>query len=436
VQKYNLAIFMSILVLGLNHKTASIGLREQLYFALENLPLYLQDLLNLGIAEEAVLLSTCNRSELYCKANHLEPVYDWFCKQTKCPRAEVEQALYLYRDKEAVMHIMQVACGLDSMILGEPQILGQMKAAFSESCTVDAVGPLFHRLFQQVFTVAKEIRTVTEIGACPVSVASAAVHFAKQQFAALSSLPFSEANILLIGAGQTSELLLRYLSSHLSKPISIVNRSREKAAHLGKLFSASFYSQDQLPELLLKADIVFSATGSVQPIISQALVIDMMRQRNTAPLMFIDIAVPRDIEASVADLPNVYLYCIDALMACIEKNKLGREHAALKAREMIEKKSREFMSDSHSFEHVSHTISAYRRQIETMGRSELNKAKWQLECGVDPLEVLETFAHAFTNKLLHTPSVQLRQAGAEGRFELLTLAKQLFAIPDFENERL
>lgn len=422
---------MSIFIIGINHKTAAISLREKIYFAKDLLPLYLQDLLNRSHAREAVLISTCNRSELYCDAENINTVRDWFCAQTTLPRNELESALYVYRDEDAAAHIMQVACGLDSMILGEPQILGQMKEAFSESCAAGAVGALFHRLFQQIFSIAKEIRTATAIGACPVSVASAAVHFAKQQFP-----EFSQANAVLIGAGDTTELLIRYLKSHLTKPITLINRSSEKAAALAEEFGGSVYGLDRLTFALSRADIVFSSTGSAVPIVSKNVVAEAMHARYDKPIVLIDIAVPRDIETAVAELKNVKLYSIDDLKTIIEMNRQGREHAADKAREMIRKKSIEIVVELKSIDKVTHTIRAYRSQIEEICHAELLKAKQQLQQGADPAKVLEVFANAFTKKLLHAPSVQLRQAGAEGRFELLRYAKQLFSIPDPEIERL
>jgi glutamyl-tRNA reductase len=406
---------MSIFVIGFNHKTASITLREKVYFAVDKLPLYLQDLLSNGRVHEAVLLSTCNRSELYCDTDDIYAVRDWFCEQTTWPRQEVENALHIYRDEEAIAHIMQVACGLDSMVLGEPQILGQMKEAFSESCTAGAVGTLFHRLFQQIFTTAKEIRTTTAIGACPVSVASAAVHFAKQQFS-----PFDQADVVIIGAGDTSELLMRYLANHLSMPVTLVNRSGMK----------------DLASKLITADVVFSATSSTVPVVNKALMVEVMHERNNRPVVLIDIAVPRDIEPSVADIPNAKLYCVDDLKHIIENNRKGREHAAEKAYEMIRQRSGEFFAGLQSLDKVVHTIRAYRGQIEELCRHELLKAKDQLCQGADPAKVLDDFAYAFTQKLMHAPSVQLRQAGAEGRFELLRFAKQLFSLPDPETELL
>ncbi|EKD71781.1 MAG: hypothetical protein ACD_46C00100G0002 [uncultured bacterium] len=420
---------MSIYVIGLNHKTASITLREKVYFATEKLALYLQDILSRGYVEEAVLLSTCNRSELYCSTEEIEAARDWFCAQTSLPRTEIESAIYVYRDEAAISHMMEVACGLDSMILGEPQILGQMKEAFSESCTVNAVGSLFHRLFQQVFSVAKEIRTVTAIGACPVSVASAAVHFAKHQ------LPhFTNANVVLIGAGETTEIIMRYLNAHLAKPITLVNRSIEKAEKLIDEWGGNVHGLDKINDVLLDADIVFSATASVIPIVTKEMVAEVMQSRHGKTLLMIDMAVPRDIDPSVSELEDVHLYCVDDLKNIIEANRLGREHAAEKAREMIAKKCKEFFVEMNSIDHVSHAIREYRGQIEQLCRIELKRAKERLQQGADADQVLDAFAYAFTNKLLHTPSVQLRQAGAEGRFELLRFARELFALPDPETK--
>lgn len=419
--------FMTIFAIGLNHKTAPITLREKVYFSLDKLPLYLQDLVKRGYASEAVLLSTCNRSELYCEADDIASIRDWFCEQTTASRDNLLSALYIYSDYEAIVHIMEVACGLDSMVLGEPQILGQMKEAFSESCTASAVSTSFHRLFQQVFNVAKDIRTTTAIGACPVSVASAAVHFIKEKTA-----NFPQANVVLIGAGDTANLLVRYLKSHLSKPITLVNRSLEKISRLMEEFGCYTYTLDNMLQALIYADVVFSATGSAVPLINKSFMSDLMQLRRNKPMIMLDIAVPRDIEADIADIQNIFLYCIDDLKAIIENNRQGREHAAEKAREMIRAKSNELITELKSLDKVAHVISAYRSQIEELCRAELIKARKHLHQGVDPAEVLEIFAHTFTKKLLHTPSIQLRQAGAEGRYELLRFANQLFAISDPE----
>lgn len=422
---------MSIYAIGINHKTASVALREKIYFSSDQLSLYLQDLLQQGLAEEAVLLSTCNRSELYCESRGLNSVIDWFVRQANVHAENFINALYIHQDEKAIAHLMAVASGLDSMILGEPQILGQMKEAFSESCAANAIGASFHRLFAHVFHVAKAIRTTTSIGACPVSVASAAFHFAKQCVPS-----FSDAKISMIGAGDTAELMVRYLKTELSSPITLVNRSLSRAKDLAQTLGGKVQTLDNLMFAIASSDIVFSATGSIAPIVNKALVQDAMHMRQNKPLFFIDMAVPRDIDPAVSEIENVFLYCIDDLKTSIEANRLGREHAAIKAKELIEKESQICMDELLSLHHVSNTIRAYRGQIEEICQTELLKAKHQLRQGADPDEALEYFAAAFTKKLLHTPSVRLRQAGVEGQFELLKFAKQLFAIPDKDVECL
>jgi len=420
---------MTIFVLGLNHKTASIALREQVFFALEKIPLYLQDLLNRGLASEAVLLSTCNRSELYCKTDHVEPVIQWFCSQHGVLAETIKPAIYCYEAGNAVSHIMKVACGLDSMVLGESQILGQMKEAFTESCSAGAVSGLFHRLFQEIFAVAKAVRTNTAIGACPVSMASSAMYFAKRTL-----INWRSARVLVVGAGETSELLLRYLKSDGLQPAAIVNRNQEKAALLTAQFGGQPFAIDNLAEALSTADLVLTATGSAIPIITKAMLEQVMQVRKDQSLWIIDMAVPRDVEPTVADYANVHLYCIDDLKGIIEEHRRGREHAADKAHELIATKGQEFMWWLQSADTVANTIRAYREQIEAICQAELVKANRQLKQGECPHAVLENFARLVTNKLMHTPSVELRQAGAEGRFELLNLAKRLFALSDTEVE--
>jgi len=422
---------MSIFVLGINYKTAPIAVRESIYFAEDKLSLYLQDLLRRGLAREAVLLSTCNRTELYCDTDDILAIRKWFCMQAAANAAELESAIYIYQNQEAVAHIMSVACGFDSMVVGEPQILGQLKDAFSESCSADTVNSQFHRLFQEIFSVAKEIRTTTSVGACPVSVASAAVNFAREQVSS-----FSDSNIVLIGAGDTTEILYRYLHTQVSRPLTLLNRTLDKAVSLADSGSAYVHSLEKLPQVLHRADIIFSATGSPVPIVSQSMVADALKIRRYKPMLLIDIAMPRDMDPAIADLENAQLYCIDDLKNIIEKNRKGREHAANKSYEMIMERSSAFITKSGSHDKVTHTIRAYRGQIEEICAVELKKARQQLMQGEDPADVLECFAYAFTQKLLHVPSVQLRQAGIEGRFELLKFAKQLFAIPDPEIERL
>ncbi|EKD54273.1 MAG: hypothetical protein ACD_60C00100G0010 [uncultured bacterium] len=416
---------MPIIACGINHKTAPIELREKVTFSEEKLPLYLQDLLTNENIQEAVLLSTCNRSELYCNADDINKIVDWFCRHHALSRAELMPAMYFYQDERAVLHIMEVACGLDSMVLGESQILGQMKEAFSESCAAGVIGTLFNRLFQQVFSVAKDVRTHTAIGACPVSVSSAAVNFIKEK----KQQSLKEMTVLLIGAGATVDLVLRHLQTHFPKRILIVNRSSDHAKALAKKYSAEYMQFSELSSALQIADVVISAAGSTAPLVTESMLCS--RQKS---ILIVDIAVPRNIETSVAKLEHVELYSIDDLKTIIQKNLRGREHAAEKAREVIEQRTHDFIAWLRSLDVVATTIRAYRKQIEDLCDAELLKSLRQLQRGDEPKEVLTLFARALSQKLLHTPTVQLRQAGFEGRLEVLQLAQQLFAIPELESE--
>jgi glutamyl-tRNA reductase len=416
---------MSIILCGISHKTAPVEIREKAIFSAEKIPFYLNDLLKNENVREAVLLSTCNRSELYCDADEVEKVIDWFCRQHQITQGELKSVLYIHQGQEAVTHMMQVACGLDSMVLGEPQILGQMKDAFSESCAAGSVGTLFNRLFQQIFAVAKEVRTNTAIGACPVSISSSAVNLVKQHF----SGSINTATVLLLGAGDTIHLVLRYLKALLPKRVFIINRSFENARALAEEHRVEAIPFSELQHALQQTDLLFCATGSTQPVVTKS-----MLQPREKPIFIVDIAVPRDVDAAVSKLENIKLFSIDDLKSIIQQNLHGRGHAAEKAQEMIRQKSQEFIAWLNSLEEVTLTIGAYRKQIETLCHAELMKFRRQLQNGSDPAEVLTNFAHALTNKVLHHPSVQLRQAGFEGRFDLLELARQLFVIPEPKTE--
>ncbi|OAI49909.1 hypothetical protein AYO45_06825 [Gammaproteobacteria bacterium SCGC AG-212-F23] len=411
---------MSIFVCGINHKTAPLALREKVIFVNDKLVLYLQDLLQQEQIQEAVLLSTCNRSELYCEADNAEKVMQWFCRQQLVATQTLLPHLYIHQDQEAIEHIMCVASGLDSMVLGESEILGQMKNAFSESCAAGSVGTLFNRLFQQVFSVAKEIRHATAIGACPVSISSAAVNFIKENYRE----ELKTATCLLVGSGDAARLTLRHLKNLTPKKILIASRNAEQTKFLTQDDNVDALPLEKISTALLETDIIISATGSLVPVITKSMLLQRAR-----PLFIVDIAVPRDVEEAVAEIPRIQLFSIDDLKVSIQKNLQGREHAAKKAREMITQKIQDFMLFLHSHRTTSMAIRAYRKHIEDVCQNELVKSMRKLKRGDNAEQVLANFALAMTNKLLHAPSVQLRQASAEGRFEILALAQQLLAIP-------
>lgn len=410
---------MTIIACGVNHKTAPIAVRERVVFSAEKIALYLQDLAVSEMLSEAVLLSTCNRSELYCETDHPERLLDWFCRQQTVSPDELAPVFYCYQNAEAVNHILEVACGLDSMVLGESQILAQMKTAFSESCAAGMVGPLFNRLFQQVFAVAKEVRTNTSIGACPVSVSSAAVRFIEQKI----TQPWNQTDVILIGAGVTIELVLRHLTPLSPKQLMLISRSEKTARVLAEKYQAAVFTFEQLPRVLKYADVVISATGSTHPVVTT----DMLQSRNKN-ILLMDIAVPRDIELAAAALPQVDLFSIDDLRDTIQQNLKSREHAAEKAREIVIQRCHDFIEWQKSIALVNSTIRAWRGHMENICQAELTKALQQLQRGENPERVMQTFSRTLMQKMLHAPSVQMREAGVSGRTDLLHLAHELFAV--------
>jgi len=412
---------MPVIACGINYKTAPVALREQVFFGVEKLPIYLKDLTASGGVEEGVLLSTCNRSELYCQGEtDARALLNWFARQHGLPPSALADVFFCHEHDAAVAHIMEVACGLDSMIPMESQIFGQMKAAFAESCAAGTVGPLFNRLFQQVFSVAKAVRASSDLGACPVSVSSAAVRFITGKFPDLA-----RARILLLGTGLTMDLVLRHLMPYQPRRVTVAGRNASHAETLADKYQVSGVDLARCEDLLSKADILISATGSPQPLITRS-----MLAHRKSPLLIVDIAVPRDIEAAVGEFDPVSLYCIDDLRVSLQQGLDIRRHQAEKAREVILERTASFMEWLQSVDLVTETIRAFRGRMEYFCEIELERAKRQLDRGEDPAKVLSLFARALTQKMLHSPSVQLRQAGVEGRVEMLQLARELFAMPD------
>ncbi|MGO4998417.1 glutamyl-tRNA reductase [Oceanisphaera sp. W20_SRM_FM3] len=409
---------MSLLVLGINHKTASVALRERVAFGPEVAPRALQELMRTQGVGEAVILSTCNRTELYCS---LEPEGDshlvrmWLQDFHQLDEAELNTCLYQYHGEEAVRHLMRVACGLDSLVLGEPQILGQMKLAYNQSQKVGSLKGTLDRMFQKTFSVAKRVRTETEIGASAVSVAFAAVSLAKRIFSDLS-----HTKVLLVGAGETIELVARHLKEQSVSQMMVANRTLERAQTLASEFNAQVMTLEQIPEYLPKADIVISSTASPLPIIGKGLVERALKARRQQPILFVDIAVPRDIEPEVDELNDAYLYTVDDLQGIIEQNMATRQEAAGQAEIIIEEERDHFMAWYRSLESVK-LIQDYRTHAEQLQSQELILALQALAQGKDSQQVVERLARRLTNKLIHTPTRALNQAGKDGNQDLLTV---------------
>ncbi|MFP4075835.1 MAG: glutamyl-tRNA reductase [Halochromatium sp.] len=417
---------MPLIVLGLNHKTAPVDIRERLTFGPDVIVAALRTLLEQSSADEAVIVSTCNRTEIYCATadgRDIEaPVRTWLGQFHGIEPQLFAQHLYAHKDRDAVTHLFKVACGLDSMVLGEPQILGQVKGAFKTACEAGGSGRLLGRLFQCTFAVAKQVRTDTAIGSSPVSVAFAAVSLARQIFSDLS-----KQTALLVGAGETVELAARHLHQHGIGRIIVANRTVERAHRLAVQFDGYAIALTELASHLPEADIVVSSTASPLPVLGKGTVERALKQRRHRPMFMVDIAVPRDIEPEVGQLRDVYLYTVDDLQGVVDEGMRSRNHAAEQAVEIIDLHCEEFMAWVRSLDAVS-LIQHYRARAECVRDEALSRAARQLAAGKPPNEVMHHLAHLLTNKLLHEPSVRLRQAGREGQSELLDAANELFQL--------
>lgn len=417
---------MYLTILGINHRTAPVEVRGQVAFPPEELPNALQEITGLDNVREAAILSTCNRTELYCasQSDTLDPVTDWLCAFHGLRKDTLLPHLYTFEGADAVRHMLRVAAGLDSMILGEPQILGQMKNSFQEASRAGSLDTLVSRLFQHTFSVAKQIRTDTAIGASPVSVAFAAVSLARQIFGDLE-----EQTTLLIGAGETIELAARHLDEHGIGKMIIANRTIERAQQLAIQFNGYGIALEQIPAHLAEADIIISSTGSPNFILDQVMVRNALRGRKHRPVFMVDIAVPGDIDPAVAGLNDVYHYTVDDLQQVIDENMKSRREAAEQAEDIIEVQTAHFMDWLKSLDAVP-AIRAYRDHASAIGDAELEKARQQLAGGEDPQQVLESLARNIINKLAHDPSVNLRQAVKQGQTSLLETVRTLFSLKD------
>lgn len=422
---------MALIALGINHKTAPVNIRERVAFAPEKLEEALRELTAMGLASEAAIVSTCNRTELLCNTPSAEDgdkIVDWFRHYHKLQADELAPFLYMHPEGQAVQHLLRVACGLDSLILGEPQILGQIKTAYRTAVQAGTVGALLGKLFQYTFSVAKQIRSDTAIGSSPVSVAFAAVSLAKQIF---SDLPKHTA--LLIGAGETIELTARHLHENGIGRIIIANRTVERAHNLAKEFNGFAVSLGEIATHLPEADIVISSTGSPLPVLGKGTVERAIKARKHKPILMVDIAVPRDIEPECSELDDVYLYTVDDLEEIIQEGLRSRQEAAKQAEEIIESQVSHFMGWLRSLQVVD-SIRLYREQAEHLRDIELEKAKRMLARGEPVEEVLQRLARGLTNKLTHSPSAQMRQAGFDGRYDLVDAARILFDIKNTDSD--
>ena len=401
-------------------------MREKAAFTSEQLPGAVRSLVSSGNVAEAAIVSTCNRTEIYCHQNSARPdqVFEWLCNYGQLDAANLDAATYCLPGEEAVQHAFRVASGLDSLVLGEPQILGQMKSAFTTAYNAGATGKILNRLFQHTFSVAKQVRTETLIGTSTVSVAFAAVDLARRIFSQLT-----DQTVLLIGAGETIELVARYFRNSVVNRIIVANRSIERAQMLAGGHNSEAISLADIADRLHEADIVVASTASTLPIVGKGTVERALKTRRHKPVLMIDLAVPRDIEPEVGSLRDVFLYTVDDLEEIVEKNIGSRREAADDAEKIIDLQVVRFMRGFRSLESIP-TIRAIRGQIDALQDSELRQAQRRIENGEDPGEVLEALARTLSRKFAHAPSQALKQADEDGNGSLIDAARKLFKLPD------
>ncbi len=415
---------MTIFALGINHKTAPVALREQVAFAPEQVAQALLDLTAQTQVTDAVIVSTCNRTELYFSGSvtQSKQVIAWLARFHQLELVDVAAHLYLHQDDAAVAHLMRVAAGLDSLVLGEPQIFGQVKQAYSQSRQVGTIQPVFERLFQKTFAVAKQVRTDTDIGASAVSVAFAAVALAKQIFGKLEAV-----KVLLIGAGETIELVAKHLLEQGASQLTVANRSYDRAAALASQFQGQVVSLAQVPQALVDADVVISSTASTLPIVGKGMVEQALKKRRHKPMFLVDLAVPRDIEAQVAELEDAYLYTVDDLQNIVAQNMQSRQQAAAQAETMISAGVAEF-SQWLQLQGNIDWVRDYRERCEAVRNELLQRALNQLASGQDAEKVLQEMATKLSNRLMHAPTKTIRHLLQDDRVEAKTLINFLLDI--------
>jgi glutamyl-tRNA reductase len=423
------AVVMNLIALGINHNSAALEVRERVAFAPEQVGEALVDACEMASIEEVVILSTCNRTEVYAMVPEgIEPgdkarvLIDWVANYHHLSAQELHQFAYLHVGAQAMRHLVHVASGLDSMVLGEPQIFGQLKSAYAVAEEAGTAGGEFARLFPRVFSIAKRVRTDTAIGENPVSVAYAAVDMAGHIFSDLT-----QCNALLVGAGETIELVARHLVSAGVRQVVIANRTLGRARELAQKFGAEAVLLAEIPEQLLDADIVITSTASQLPILGKGAVEQALKVRKHRPYLMIDIAVPRDIESQVGELNDVYLYTVDDLRQIVDENLRSRSTEARKADTIIDEGVRLYDEELRSLAAVD-SVKEYRSMAEQLREQELQRAQRALDRGEDPGQILAQLARSITNKLIHAPTRGLKQASVDGRQDLINNARKLLGL--------
>jgi len=413
---------MQLFAFGINHQTAPLSIREQVAFHAESMEQALHDLVGHRPVKEAAILSTCNRTEIYCNTQDPVQAIQWLADFHHLKPQHIEPYLYTLPQDQAAKHAFRVASGLDSMVLGEAQILGQMKQAVRSAEQAGTLGMLLHQLFQRTFSVAKEVRTSTEIGANSVSMAAAAVRLSERIFSSMQ-----EQNVLFIGAGEMIELCATHFAAQHPKHITVANRTLERARVLADRFNGSAITLNELPDHLAAQDIIITSTASPLPILGKGIVERAIKARKHRPMFMVDLAVPRDIEAEVGELNDVFLYTVDDLAHVVKEGIDSRQTAVAQAEAIIDNSVGNFMHWMETRELVP-TIRALRDHVERFRRHELDRAMRLLASGENPEQVLDNLSRGLTNKFLHNPTHALNHASAAERDELVALLSRLYSI--------
>jgi glutamyl-tRNA reductase len=415
---------MSLYTLGLNHTTAPLDVRERVTFAPDALSAALRELTSRRMVKEAAILSTCNRTEVYFHGGAPEPVARWLESAHQLPAAALAPYVYTLNDDRAVTHAFRVASGLDSMVLGEPQILGQMKHAVRTAEAAGSLGLVLNRLFQRTFAVAKDVRSQTDIGSASISMAAAAVKLADRIFPSLA-----DQRLLLIGAGEMIELAATHFASRRPRSITVANRTLERGNQLASRFGADAITLAELNERLANYDVIVTCTASSLPIIGKGTLERVVKKRKHAPVLIVDLGVPRDVEAEAAALDDVFLYSVDDLAEIVKDNLQIRREAVVQAEEMIAEQATHFLRWLQGRGVVS-TIAALSAHHDAVRAAEVERARRMLAAGAPPAEIVDALARGLTNKLLHPSLAALNAAGEAERAELIALFARIYGFSE------
>ncbi|HQY22468.1 MAG TPA: glutamyl-tRNA reductase [Gammaproteobacteria bacterium] len=413
---------MALMVVGVNFQTATIDIRERVALDLQTGVEIAHWLIAEGVAREVLIISTCHRTEIYCEGLTHADLFGMIIGRLGLSIETIEPFSYKHLDLAAVMHLMRVATGLDSMIVGESEILGQLKKAYTAFANASTIGKYLGRLFQTTFAIAKDVRTQTGIGVNPVSVAYVAARLAQHIFPDLA-----KASVLLVGAGDLIRLIAQHLIAMGVQKIGVANRTEANAARLALLFNAEYFCLEKMKEHLFEADIVITGCASALPIISEKKVASALSQRESKPMFIIDLGVPRNVECEVGALDNVHLYCIDDLQKMVEKNKRFRHDAAESAEIMIQIAAVRFM-DWLQAQDSFKTLCIFRQKFEQIRDRLCQDALQRLHLGEAPDRVVKRLASDLTSRFLHEPTRRLREAGLDREEALLTLTRDLFEL--------